>query len=295
VLPNLVLPLAGRRVLLVEDDEDACFLLAEGLTRQGAEALSACSGSEALELLTQHRPDVLVSDLDLPGMPGIELIQRVRSHPGLDQLPGIALTGHGGEAHREAAFRAGFSKHLLKPTKMSDLVVAILAVELRAERPTDELPRDIRELLALLSQASPCRFTSLLRFAADDTLSSVWTHDRDNPEVDPFPLGLPIHASYCVLIRETGKACAIEDARTDPRTTVHPKRAELATYIGVPLRRADGQLFGTLCSYDSEPLRLAPSVLDALEKATQQLEGRMSTLLGLETPARPESVRRRER
>ncbi len=277
-------PLAGRTVLLVEDDEDGLFLLAEGLKRQGAELLPAASGSEALELLAQRRPDVLISDLDLPGMPGNELIQRVRAHPGLEQLPGIALTGHGGQAHRDEAFRAGFAKHLLKPTKMTDLVAAILAVELR-ERSSD-VPGDIRELLAQLGQSSPCRFTSLLRFTDADTLSSVWTHDRENPEVDPFPLGLPVHASYCVLVREADATCAIEDARTDSRAAHHPKRDELATYIGVPLRRADGQMFGTLCSYDSEPLLLPRPVRDALEQATRKLEGTMSALLGLEQPLR---------
>ncbi len=255
-------------MLLVEDDADSLYLLAMGLARHGAEPLSAAAGDEALALLADHRPDVLVSDLDLPGMHGCQLIQRVRSHPGLQRLPGIALTGQGSATEREAAFAAGFSKHLLKPTKMSDLVAAILAVELRTRAPA-EVPRDIRELLAQLSLSSPCRFTSLLRFADDDTLSSVWTHDRENPDVDPFPLGLPIHASYCVLVRDSGAACAIEDARTDPRAALHSKRDEVATYIGVPVRGADGQMFGTLCSYDARPMGLAPSVRGAVEAASR--------------------------
>lgn len=268
-------------MLLVEDDEDGRVLMSMGLSRQGAECLSAETAAQALEILATHRPDVLVSDLTLPDMDGTELIQAVRRLAGLERLPGIALTGHSGQAHRDAAFRAGFAKHLLKPAKMSDLLAAILAVEVRDHRPAGDAPRDIRELLAQLSQASPCRFTSLLRFTDADTLASVWTHDRENPEIDPFPLGLPIHASYCVLVREAGKAIAIENARTDPRTTLHPKRDELATYIGVPLRRADGQMFGTVCSYDPEPRPLAPGVVDELEKATRELEGTMSAVLGL--------------
>lgn len=281
MLRRLVLPLAGRRVLLVEDDEDGRELMSMGLSRQGAECLSAETAAQALEILTTHRPDVLVSDLTLPDMDGTELILAVRRLAGLEQLPGIALTGHGGQAHRDAAFRAGFSKHLLKPVKMSDLLAAILAVEVRDQGAAGAAPRSVRELLARLGQASPCRFTSLLQFTEDDTLASVWTHDRENPAVDPFPLGLPIHASYCVLIREAGKATAIENAQIDPRTTSHPKRDELATYIGVPLHRADGQMFGTLCCYNVEPLPLAPAIVGEVARAARELEGRMSTLLGL--------------
>lgn len=285
MLPTLVLSLEGRKVLLVEDDEDTLFLLAEGLRRRGAELFTAASGSEALELVTRNHPSLLVSDLDLPDMPGIELIQRVRSAPGLEHLPGIALTGHGGEAHRQAAFRAGFSKHLLKPTKMVDLVAAILAVEPRTHG-SGATPRDIRDLLTRLSESSPCRFTSVLRFSNDETISSVWTHDRENPDVDPFPLGLPIHASYCTLVRETGTTCVIEDARTDPRAANHLKRGELATYIGVPLHGADGAMFGTLCSYDPLPLPVPMPVREALEKAARVLEAQVTALLSFDTMRR---------
>ncbi|MBA3392279.1 MAG: response regulator [Deltaproteobacteria bacterium] len=255
-------------------------MLAEGLARHGAEPVTAAAGEQALALLANQRPDVLVSDLGLSDMHGCQLMQRVRSLPGLQHLPGIALTGEGTAPERDAAFAAGFSKHLLKPAKMSDLVAAILAVELRTRNP-GESPRDIRQLLAQLSRSSPCRFTSLLRFTDDDTLSSVWTHDRENPDVDPFPLGLPVQASYCVLVRQTGETCAIEDARTDPKAALHSKRDELVSYIGVPVRGADGRMFGTLCSYDAQPMTLPRSVRDAIEKATRELEGTLSSILGL--------------
>lgn len=269
-------------MLLVEDDEDSCFLISEGLTQRGATMLTAATGAEALDVLAKQRPDVLISDLELPDMHGTELMKRVRDCPGFENMPSIALTGHSGDAQRQASSRAGFAKHLLKPTKLSDIMAAILALEPRAERGAGAVPSDIRELLAQVGELSPCRFTSLLRFTADNTLSSVWTHDRENPEIDPFPLGLPIEASYCVLVREAGATWTTEDARTDPRTANHPKREELATYIGVPLRRRDGQMFGTVCSYDPRPLQLVAPVRDAVEKAAHELEGPLSALLGLD-------------
>ena len=103
-------------------------------------------------------------------------------------------------------------------------------------------------LFAQLNAASGCRYTSVLRFAVDNTLSSIWTYDRDRPKVDPFPIGLPIHASYYVLIRDSQAMAVIKDARTDARVAEHPKRDQLAHYIGVPLFREDGTLFGTLYS-----------------------------------------------
>ncbi len=270
--------LAGRTLLLVEDDEDSLFLLADALRLHGACVTTAQTGEEALAALAAGIPDVLVADLELGAMDGNELLRRVRNQVGSDVLPGIALTGHGSSSHRDAAFGAGFAKLLLKPAKVSDLVAAVLAVMQRAPHP-NEAPGEIRELLAQLSDASPCRFTSLLRFADDETLSSVWTHDRENPQVDPFPLGLPIEASYCTLVRASNDTCAIEDAFTDPRAANHSKRTKLASYIGVPLRGPDGQMFGTLCSFDPRPLKLDTRVRAAFARATHELEAIVASLL----------------
>ncbi len=256
----------------MEDDEDSRFLLAAGLGRHGAAITEVASGDEALASLSAGRPDVLISDLQLDGMHGNELLRRLRNEPGLAALPGIALTGHGGQRQRDDAFRAGFAKHLLKPAKIIDLVAAIRALDQRANR-------DMRAILAEAAAASPCRFTSLLRFTDADTLSSVWTCDRESPDVDPFPLGLPLAASYCVLVRAANDTVAIENAATDPRASTHPQREDLASYIGVPLRRADGQMFGTLCSYDQKPVTFDARVRDSLEAAIREIEATMAWLL----------------
>lgn len=269
--------LDGVRILLVEDDEDTLFLLTESLRGQGAEVMSTDSGEHALAELGSWHPDILITDLALPGMDGTTLLSLLRERSELADLPGIALTGHGGQVHRDASVRAGFAKHILKPSRMNELIVAIRALE-RSPRGQPGVPRELPAILAEVNHASPCRFTSLLRFNADETLTSLWTYDRENPGVDPFPLELPIHASYCVLVRATAATCSIEDARTDPRTASHPKRDELSTYIGVPLFRPDGQLFGTVCSYDARPLVLGASVQETIERATRELEFIIATL-----------------
>ena len=269
--------LDGCRILLVEDDEDTLFLLAEGLHGRGAEVMSAESAEHALAQLGAWCPDVLITDLSLPGMDGIRLLSLVRERPEFAELPGIALTGHGGQADRDASLRAGFAKHLVKPCTLDDLIVAIRALA-RSPRVEPSGRRELPAILAEANHASPCRFTSLLRFNADETLTSVWTYDRENPGVDPFPLELPIHASYCVLVRAASATCTIEDARNDPRVAAHPKREEMSTYIGVPVFRPDGHLYGTVCSYDARPLALGVSVQETIERSARELEAIIATL-----------------
>lgn len=249
------------------------------LARFGATVVAAESAGQALDVLRTRHPDVLISDLELTEMDGNELMRRVRQHDGFADLPGIALTGQGTASVREAAFRAGFAKHLIKPVRTPDLVAAILALDLRPPRQPGDAPRDIRELISDLSIESPCRFTSLLRFTEDDRLASVWTHDRDSPVRDEFPLGLPIEASYCVLIRAAGASCTVEDARVDPRTTQHLKRDELAAYVGVPIFEPDGTMFGTLCSYDPEPQAMGSRVEALLQSAAARVESMIHAML----------------
>ncbi len=264
--------LAGRTVLLVEDDQDSRELLADGLRHKGAVVESTETAEQALAVLAHRRPDVLISDLDLPGIDGVQLLYQVRLRPELRDLPAIALTGHAGESHRTAAFVAGFSKHLLKPVKVGELATAILAVAGRPALVTAEPPGDVREALERLGQVSPCRFTALLQFSEDDTLQSVWTFDRENPQADPFPLALPIRSSYCVLVRAQGETCVVEDAPNDPRTVGHTKRTELATYMGVPVFRPDGKMIGTVCSFDARPISFDATVRVAVERATREIE-----------------------
>jgi hypothetical protein len=106
----------------------------------------------------------------------------------------------------------------------------------------------------------------------------VCTFDRENPQVDPFPLGQPITESYCTLVRAAREVYTIENAATDVRTTSHPKRDELASYLGVPVWGADGSMFGTLCTYDARPLKLDESVRSAFEQASRAVESLLVTL-----------------
>jgi CheY-like chemotaxis protein len=110
------------RLLLVEDTDDLRRLFSRVLKANGFDVLEASDGHEALELLEGFRPELVVTDLMMPGMDGFELIRRVRAIPGLADLPIVAITAAAtAEAECEAR-RAGAADILPKPLDSRDLL-----------------------------------------------------------------------------------------------------------------------------------------------------------------------------
>jgi signal transduction histidine kinase len=121
------LDLSDVTVLLVEDEVDTLDLLTIILESYGARVEGATSANEALAVFSQGQPDVLISDIGMPGMDGYELIRQVRELPpdrgGL--VPAIALTAYAGETDLERALSAGFNRHISKPVEPDQIVDAI--------------------------------------------------------------------------------------------------------------------------------------------------------------------------
>ena len=117
--------LVNVKILVVEDDEDARELLVTVLSNQGASVASAASVEDAITELDRARPDVLVSDVGLPGADGFELLRRVRSRHTPEQLPAIALTAYARPEDRDLSREAGFQAHLAKPASPAALVKLI--------------------------------------------------------------------------------------------------------------------------------------------------------------------------
>jgi len=108
-------------VLVVEDNEDAAEGLAMILRLWGHDVHVAHDGAAALEAVERHTPDVVLSDLGLPGMSGYELAQRLRQRPGFGRAVLIALSGYGRDEDRRRAVEAGFDHHLVKPPDLDTL------------------------------------------------------------------------------------------------------------------------------------------------------------------------------
>jgi CheY-like chemotaxis protein len=124
------LDLSGVRVLVVDDEADARELLERVLSDCSAEVITAGSAEEALLLIVQHRPHVLVSDIGMPDVDGYELLRRVRvmERESGGRLPAIALTAFARSEDRTRALRAGFLVHVAKPVDPSELVATVASV-----------------------------------------------------------------------------------------------------------------------------------------------------------------------
>jgi PAS domain S-box-containing protein len=119
--------LDGIGVLVVEDNPDALDLMAHLLTAAGASVRTATTAGEALQAVWQEPPDVLVSDLGLPGMDGLEMVRCLRRdpRPACRDVPAIAVTAYARPSDRAQALDAGFQVHLAKPISAPDLISAI--------------------------------------------------------------------------------------------------------------------------------------------------------------------------
>jgi CheY-like chemotaxis protein len=109
--------LDGVHVLVVDDNDDARYILERVLQHHGALVLTAENASQALSTLDQVRPQVIITDMSMPGMDGVAMLARIRALPGQAErpIPVIALTAFPQEFGRRRAMAAGFESYLVKP------------------------------------------------------------------------------------------------------------------------------------------------------------------------------------
>jgi PAS domain S-box-containing protein len=124
------LDLSDIKILVVDDEPDTRDLVAFVLEQQGAQVITATSAYEALLMLPQAKPDVLLSDIGMPEMDGYMLIQQVRALAPEQggQIPAIALTAYAGDTNQQQVLAAGFQKHISKPIEPEELVQAIVGL-----------------------------------------------------------------------------------------------------------------------------------------------------------------------
>jgi CheY-like chemotaxis protein len=114
--------LAGVRVLVVDDDQSTLEMLTTALGTTGAQVISAQSARDALERVTEDSPDVIVSDIAMPGEDGYWLIEHVRTLGGeRGRTPAIALTALARREDRARVLNAGYQLHMAKPVELTEL------------------------------------------------------------------------------------------------------------------------------------------------------------------------------
>jgi signal transduction histidine kinase/ActR/RegA family two-component response regulator len=120
--------LAGIRVLVVDDDSDICEVLQFVLESQGAVVTVAASAADALASLERSMPDVLLSDIAMPGESGYDLMRKIVAREGGSALPAAALSAYAQGQDRQAALAAGFQMQLAKPVDAETLIAAVAAL-----------------------------------------------------------------------------------------------------------------------------------------------------------------------
>jgi PAS domain S-box-containing protein len=119
--------LSGIRVLVVEDESDAAEFVKRLLESHGAQVAIATSASEALDILTMIRSDILISDIGLPGVDGYQLMEQVRQREATagGGIAAVALTAFARSEDRTRALLAGYQAHLTKPIEPNELVATV--------------------------------------------------------------------------------------------------------------------------------------------------------------------------
>jgi len=117
--------LAGESVLVVEDNEKNMKLVRDILRATGYVALEATTGEEAIELAAAHRPALVLMDVQLPGMSGVEALARLRGDERTSGIPVLAVTAQAMRGDRERFLDAGFDGYLSKPLDVLELMATV--------------------------------------------------------------------------------------------------------------------------------------------------------------------------
>jgi CheY-like chemotaxis protein len=120
-------PLAGVRILVVDDEPDTLELECLVLQGQGAEVLCADSAARALEAIPVFRPQLIISDIAMPGMDGCRFIAAVRQQPAEagGAIPALAVSAHASGDKRALALASGFDRFLRKPVEPAALIATM--------------------------------------------------------------------------------------------------------------------------------------------------------------------------
>jgi CheY-like chemotaxis protein len=137
-----------KTILVVDDDELVLSLVEADLRQAGFGVLTAANGKDALAMVAGEPVDIIVSDISMPEMDGLEFCERIRRSPDHVDIPFIFLTAHGGAGERIRGLRSGADEYLVKPINTNDLVarVEILYDRIQRKRSVSTLKGNLRDV-----------------------------------------------------------------------------------------------------------------------------------------------------
>lgn len=116
------------KILCVEDDDDSAFMLKQRLQRQGYDVVIAINGEQGVSMARSERPDLILMDIDLPIINGLDATRQLKEEPETGTIPIIALTAHAMADDREAALQAGCDDFDTKPVNLTGLLEKMKAL-----------------------------------------------------------------------------------------------------------------------------------------------------------------------
>lgn len=122
-----------KKILIVDDEKDIVDLVAYNIEREGYSSLKAHDGRTALELIKKHRPDLVILDLMLPGIDGLEVCRLLRKDPATEKIPIIMLTAKSEPVDKIIGLEIGADDYLAKPFNVRELLARLKALLRRAE------------------------------------------------------------------------------------------------------------------------------------------------------------------
>jgi two-component system phosphate regulon response regulator PhoB len=136
--------MSKERILVVEDEEDILELLRVNLSREGYEVVCVSSGEEALKIFKKNVPDIVILDLMLPGIDGLDVAKMLKNDPQGKEIPILMLTAKGEEADIVTGLELGADDYMTKPFSPRVLIARIRAVLRRKVKATSEETSIIR-------------------------------------------------------------------------------------------------------------------------------------------------------
>ncbi len=115
----------SMRILVVDDQPAMVSLITDALTRAGFSVVSAEDGEQGLRAVEEHHPDLVILDLAMPVMTGLQVLRTLRARPETSNLPVIVLTGRDGAADMLDCWMGGVDRYLVKPCSMGELISVV--------------------------------------------------------------------------------------------------------------------------------------------------------------------------
>ena len=137
--------MAREKIIVVEDDEDILELISYNLGREGYQVTKVLSGEKALQLVHTRQPDLIVLDLMLPGIDGLQVCKRLKADPRTQRIPVVMVTARGEETDVVTGLELGADDYIPKPFRPKELVARVRAVLRRTATPAPD-PKEVTTL-----------------------------------------------------------------------------------------------------------------------------------------------------